>query len=135
MVLTRNYSPNTFSNYISHWEDDPRYAASSWMELHKHESISGEKQWVIIPTNICCKEAVVVVYDKCFKIIKPKVGEPISFNHKLLHALLPLPVAKYLEGKKRKTKHYLEWEKYHTHLCIEQRKSWDTPVMEWRFVE
>lgn len=133
--MIREYIPKTFSNYSSHCTEDSKYAASSWMELHKHESVSSEKYWVIIPTAIHDKEAAVVVYDNGFKIVKPKVVEKITFNHKLLHGLLPISVAKYLEGRKRKTKEYLEWEKYHLHLCVNQRKVWDSPVMEWMFIE
>lgn len=134
MIITRKYTPKHFSNYSSHCVKDDSYAASHWMELHKHDSIYNEKVWSLVPTAVHDKEARLVVWESCFKVIKPVVGVPITFNHKCLHGLLPASIAGYIEGRKRKTKAYLEWEKYHTHLCIEQKKVWDIPVMEWKFI-
>jgi hypothetical protein len=60
------------------------------------------------------------------------VGEVITFNHKLLHGLLPAQVAKFLEGKKRKTREYIVWETDYRQRMRERMSSY--PVMEWKFI-
>lgn len=129
-----DYGKARFSNYTEHDRKDGSICASYWMELHEHKYDTEAKTWKLIPIVIHREDVSIVVYDKCFKIIIPSVGQLIEFNHKLLHGLLPLEVAQHLEGKKRKTKGYLNWEKDYINSVVHKGYRSSVPVMEWRFM-
>lgn len=129
-----DYSTDYYGNYSDHNFEDDSICASYWMELHDHKDFTQDECWRIIPLAVYRDDVCVVIYDKGFHIIRPVVGEIIEFNHKLLHGLLPLEIAKHLEGKKRKTKGYLDWHnRYVADMMIKENRS-KYPVMEWRFV-
>lgn len=129
-----DYGTTRFANYTEHDRSDESVCAPFWMELHDHKYDTEVKSWKLIPIAIHREDVSIVVYDKCFKIIIPVVGELIEFNHKLLHGLLPLEIAKHLEGKKRKTKGYLDWENDYINFILNKDNRSSYPVMEWRFV-
>ncbi len=131
MKLLHDYGTDRFSNYTNHCHNDSSICASFWMELHDHK-YDTNKTWSLVPLVVHHEDVRIVVYDKCFKTIKPIVGESITFNHKLLHGLLPAHVAKFLEGKKRKTREYLAWETDYVQRIRDKRSSY--PVMEWKFI-
>lgn len=132
MKLLYNYGTDRFSNYTNHYTKDSSICSSFWMELHDHKYDVTNKTWSFVPLAIHHEDACIVIYDKCFKTIKPVVGETITFNHKLLHGLLPIHIAKFLEGKKRKTREYLAWESEYLHWICTNRSN--CPVMEWKFI-